>query len=157
MGLFRIRFITEPDWISTSIRVITNSDWSHTEIILPDGTYLGAHPDGGVKVRPANYCVPTRERRYSIYVDDRQLDKIMAFTRGQIGKPYDLTDIAGLLTHLDWHTKGKWICSEFVAAAAEAGLLYLLNAEPAFVSRITPEMLHLSPLLIGNCYYEFGV
>ena len=157
MGLFKIRFITEPDWISTAIRDVTNSQWSHTEIMLPDGRYLGAHSDGGVQIRPANYCVPTRERRYSIYVADPQLDKILLFAKSQLGKPYDYADIAGLLTHLDWHDKGRWICSELVAAAAEAGGLYLINAEPKFVSRVTPEMLHLSPLLIGNCNYEFGV
>lgn len=157
MALFEIRFITCGDFISDAIRDVTNSEWSHVEIIMPDGSYTGAHNPSGVQNRPANYCVPTRERRYAIPVLDTQLGKMTDFLRAQIGKPYDRTDIAGLLLHRDWHDTDGWICSELVAAVAEAGGLSMLNAQPQFVHKITPEMLHLSPHLIGRCTYSAGV
>ena len=151
---FRIRFISEAGFVSAAIRDVTDSQWSHVDIILPDGFYLGARSNGGVQVRPPNYCKPIRERRYAIPTTPDQLDAMLTFARAQIGKPYDFLDIAGLLAHRDWRRPNAWMCSELAAATAEAGNMPMLNAEAQFVNHITPEMLHLSPLLIGHCYME---
>jgi uncharacterized protein YycO len=150
---YRIRFVTEEGFISSAIRGFTNSQWSHAEIVLPDGSYLGALADG-VRIRPADYCKTTNERRYAVPVESDALAQMMAFAHEQVGKPYDLFDIAGLATHRNWHEDSAWICSELVAATAEAGGLFMLNVDPEFVYHITPEMLHLSPMLIGHCYFS---
>jgi uncharacterized protein YycO len=150
-----IRFITEADLISDAIRVETWSPFSHVEFILDDGTYLGAHASGGVAIRPAYYCKPTREERYAIPCTQEQKDAILAYAHSQIGKPYDFTDIVGILIHRDWHAEDSWICSELVAAAFEKGGLPLLHTPMGIVSRITPEQDYLSSLLINRMTYQF--
>lgn len=155
MAYFKIRFITEPDWISGAIRTVTDSQWSHVEIVLPDG-YLGAHYPSGVQIRPLGYCQPLRERRYQIPVSDAALGQMLAFAHAQVGKPYDTEDIFGILLQKNWENQSAWICSELVAATAEAGGLFMLNVQPEYTHKITPEMLHLSPYLIGSCYFSAG-
>lgn len=155
-GEFRIRFISNSDWVSSTIRRVTRSLWSHTEIILDDGSYLGAHYDGGVQIRPSNYCSPLREKRYSIRLPAEQVAQIISFAHSQVGKKYDISDIFGILFNRNWDNPSRWICSELVAASAYAGGLYLLNVDPKMVNKITPEMLHLSPYLITRCYYSMG-
>ena len=155
MANFNIRFVTDDSLISKAIRLETKSLFSHTEIVLEDGSYLGAHQDGGVQIRPRDYMNPTLERRYAIPVSDDQLKTMLSFAQSQVGKPYDTTDIIGILLDFGWSRQGSWICSELVAATAEVGNLFMLNIQPGFTNRITPEMLHLSPYLIGHCYYNF--
>ncbi len=158
MKTFDLRFISEGSILDGIIEVVEGgSMWSHTEIIIPDGRYLGARIKGGVQIRPADYCKVKREERYSIPVEDAQYEQIMDFAHAQIGKPYDYEDIIGIAVQADWHNLNRWICSEFVAASAEAGGLYLLNVIPKLTYRITPEELHLSPSLRGNLKYSFGV
>jgi hypothetical protein len=150
-----LRFITESDIISDAIRVETWSPFSHVEFILDDGTYLGARSSGGVAIRPSDYCKPTREERYAIPCTQEQKDAIIAYAMSQIGKPYDYTDIVGILIHRDWRSEDSWICSELVAAACEKGGLPLLHAPFKIVNRITPEEDYLSPLLNDHMIYQF--
>lgn len=152
--VFRVRFLTEPDFISRAIRFQTFSEFSHVEIETDRGTFIGAHESGGVQERPADYCKPTFERRYAIPVSDEQHGLINAFAEGKIGTPYNLEDIAGLLIHRNMTDPGKFICSQFVFQAALAGGIKLLNVLEGYANLVTPETLHLSPLLIGRCYFE---
>jgi hypothetical protein len=156
MAYFKVRFINGAGFVADAIDFVTNSLIDHVEIETESGSYIGAHADGGVQDRPANYCTPTWEKRYSIPCPDDQLQKIMSYARAKIGTPYDFTDIVGLLFHdrsLD--SPHRLICSAFTFSAGVAGGLYLLNAEKEFAHLVTPETLHLSPLLIGNCTYSF--
>lgn len=153
---FNIRFINSPGFISEAIDLVTDSLWDHTEIQTETGTWIGAHASGGVEERPADYCIPTRERRYSIPCTDAQLAKMMGYARSKIGiTEYDFEDIGGLLfRNRKLHTDGRTICSAFVLMSAFAGSLWMLNVEPGWEYLITPETLHLSPLLIGHCTYK---
>lgn len=156
MAEFRVRYITQNDPVSVMIRAVTYSMWSHAEIVLPDNTYLGAHASGGVMIRSADYCKPTRERRYTIPVTDEALATMLAFAHAQVGKPYDFKAIFGLALHQPWATADRWFCSELVTATADAGNLTMLNVQRDYVKLITPDMSHLSPLLTssgGKCYY----
>lgn len=151
-----IRFINGSDLIGKGIDWVTNSLWDHVEIQTPEGTYIGAHAGGGIQERPADYCTPTRERRYAIPCTDEQLATILASARKDIGVPYDFLDIAGLLFHnRKLHHDSREICSEFVYQKAWVGGILMLNALPEYSHLITPETLHLSPLLIGRCTYSF--
>ena len=153
MALFRIRFITERDFVSWAIRRVTFSEFSHVEIVSEDGrSYIGAHSDGGVQERPADYCLPSFERRYAIPCSDAQLEKIMAYARSKIGTPYNFLDIVGLLFHRNLTTKGRVICSMFVYLAALEGGIQMLNVLPEYANLVTPDSLHLSPLLVGRSY-----
>lgn len=156
LQLIKIRFITEKDFVSNSIRFVTHAPSngpSHVEFELPDGTFLGAHSSGGVQIRPANYCNPTWDRRYAIPVTVEQYTACMAFAAAQIGKPYDFSDIVGIMLDKDWHNPENWICSELVLASLLAAGIKFLNVLPSVSHRIDPDRLHLSPLLIGNLYF----
>lgn len=159
-----VRVINSSGFVSEAIDKLTNSLWDHAEIGDGDGTrenvtaWIGAHDDGGVQSRPLNYCTPTRERRYAVPVTDGQWEKILTSARCKIGTGYDFWDIVGLALHdRKIHDNHRFICSAFVTWAAEQGgeETMLLNVEPGFEYLITPEAVHLSRLLIGNCTYAF--
>lgn len=160
MPYIHLRFITEQDFVSDAIRFVThapNRAPSHVEFGLDNDThFLGAHIDGGVKLREAGYDNPSWERRYAIPCTQQQYDIWHAFVMAQVGKPYDTVDIASILLDKDWHNKDKWICSELVVAALEVAGIFLLNVLPQFTSRIDPDKAHLSPLLIGHSYFAKG-
>jgi hypothetical protein len=152
---FKIRFINSDDFVGRAIDWTTNSLWDHAEIETDEGTYIGAHAGSGVEERAAEYCKPSRERRYAIPVTADQHARMMAFARSKIGTPYNYLDIAGLFLHDRRLNSGhRAICSVFVFDAAIAADFYLLNVLPGFTYLITPETLHLSPLLIGRCTYS---
>jgi hypothetical protein len=125
--MIRIRFVTGNDWISNAIRFGERDGWAtHAEAVMPDGTLLGAHLDGGVQIRPAGYdkVIMTRElivplRPHSDGSDQIEVD-FLAFLKAQIGKPYDITAIAGLAFDRNWRNAESWFCSELIAAALEA-------------------------------------
>ena len=52
----KLRFVTCSDAVSAGIRAGEYGYWaSHTEAVMPDGTLLGAHYDGGVQARKPGY------------------------------------------------------------------------------------------------------
>lgn len=153
--LIRIRFITDPGFVSAAIRDVTNSEFSHTEIVGESGdTYIGAHSDGGVEQRPLDYCKPTFERRYAVPVSLAQFRSAMDYAKSKIGTPYNFKDIAGILFHVDLDARRRLICSQFVFDVFEAGGIKLLNVLPGYSHLVTPETLHLSPYLIGRSYFQ---
>jgi len=154
MGVIKLRFVTETDVISGAVSWFQGGSlWSHVEFVLPDGTFLGARAVGGIKIRAVDYIKPSkikRQRVYAIPVDDATEEAILTFAHSQIGKSYDFSTILGIAAHTSWHNSDEWICSEFVTACCLKGGLSLLNVEPDFVYKVTPEMVHLSPALIGH-------
>jgi uncharacterized protein YycO len=156
MALFKVRFINSSGFVASSINWVTNSLFDHTEIEVDNG-YIGAHDSGGVQLRPLNYCQPSFEKRYAVPCTDAQYKAIMQYAQSQIGTPYNFKDIAGLLLRRRALTSpSRLICSQFVFRAALAGRLEMLNVLPEFSHLVTPETLHLSPLLIGHCTYSSG-
>jgi uncharacterized protein YycO len=155
MADFRIRFIAEKGFVSWAIRQTTFSEFSHVELLSEDGlSWIGAHAGLGVQARTLNYCTPSFERRYSIPVDQEQLNAGMAYARSKIGTPYNYADIAGLLFHRNISTKGRSICSQFVFDTFVVMGIEPLNTLLGYDFRVTPDILHLSPILIGHCYFE---
>lgn len=142
-----IRFVTEDDLVSALIRDKTWCDYSHVEFVLDDGSTLGAHFDGGVAIRPADYSKFTKLQLFVIPCTPEQKEAILYFANFQLGKPYDTEAIAGMVAHRDWSDEGKWFCSELVTAAFHYGGLPLIRV-PDNVDRITPRDLLLSVRLL---------
>jgi len=157
MAELRIRFVTSPGLVSKIINWVTSSEFSHAEIVTESGSYIGAHSDGGVEDRPADYVEPVFERRYAIPCTEEQLAKILAYARSALGTPYNFADILGILFRHNWSTPKRVICSMFVYQCALAGGIQMLNVLPAYAQKVTPDALHLSPLLIGTCYFQSEV
>lgn len=145
-----IRCINSKDIVGNLIDFFSAGYLDHIEFGEPDGRWTGARAEGGVQTRAANYCKPALELVYAISVPQWQYDAIMNFVHAQIGKPYDFSDIGGILFHNNWHNVDKWICSELVTAGCDIGQFYLLNVLPGFTHRITPKEVHLSPKLRGH-------
>lgn len=118
--MIKIRFVTCADAISAGIRAFEYGFWaSHAEVVMPEGTLLGAHYDGGVQNRPGDYDAGkfTRELIVPLSVEQSVADKFHAFLRDQLGKPYDTTAILAMLVQRTWTDPDSWFCSELVAAA----------------------------------------
>jgi hypothetical protein len=154
MAEIKIRFITQSGFVSAMIRKTTFSEFSHTEIELQDGTFLGAHAGSGIQIRPADYCKPTFERRYSLRCTDAQLATGMTFARSKIGIRYDYKDIIGLFFHTKMGSPSKFICSEFVCDVLINMGIYPLNVLPKYSYLVTPDTLHLSPIFLRHCYFQ---
>ena len=99
-------------------------DLSHMDIILPDGSLLGARSDWvkpisggrtippGVQIRPPHYERWKRRIVFSKAVDDGTAQAFYALAQEQLYKPYDSTAIWGFATGRDWRDPDKWFCSE---------------------------------------------
>lgn len=143
--MIRLRFVTCQDAVSAGIRGFEYGFWaSHAEASMPDGTLLGAHADGGVKARDHDYDKGqfTREMYVSIPATPEMTDAFHAFLRLQIGKPYDLMAIAGIVAQRDWQNPNAWFCSELIAAAL-AACAYLPQHLAVEFNHITPRDLLL--------------
>jgi len=158
MSAFKIRYVNGTGIIAVGINWVTNSLWDHVEIDSGTG-WIGAHAGTGIQNRPYDYCVPTRERRYSLACSQKQIDTILASAFKDVGTGYNYLDILGLMfKNRKLDTQGREICSQWVCSKAYEGAIYMLNCQPGYMQLITPETLHLSPLhmpeFYGECTYS---
>jgi hypothetical protein len=138
--VIRIRFVTDGDPVSAGIRAAEYGFWaSHTEAVMPDGTLLGAHYDGGVQARAAEYDKDSfsQEMIVSIPAEPAMTDAFHSFLRAQLGKPYDVEAIVAFVARRDWQDPNKWFCSELQAAA--------LAACGWFPAALATEFNHITP------------
>src|SRR6266404_70721 len=95
--VFYLRFITER-WSleSALIRFATRSWASHVEFLRCDGETpidtLGSRLQGGVQVRPYDYCKPTAESWFTA----PNISDAYEYGLTLVGKKYDVLDIIGI-------------------------------------------------------------
>jgi hypothetical protein len=152
--MIKIRFVQGNDLISKAI-LIGERDGdqpTHVEVVLPDGSLLGAHAVGGVQIRPAGYDKDTTTHELIVLISFKMdmtaaqepaydsaaiyEKKFYDFLHAQIGKPYDFTGVAGLAVGRNWREDDSWFCSELVARALE---------EAGFFEHLTSSANHVSP------------
>jgi hypothetical protein len=110
----KLRFVHGNGLEAAAILADTGGLYSHVECVLPDGRFLGAHSDGGVQARPNNYDAGTvaRELFLDLAADDPGMAARFYYAaENHVGEPYDFDAIAGFVSHMDLHAKGKVICS----------------------------------------------
>lgn len=134
--MIRLRFVTGTSATSALIRMQERVTMpftpSHVEAVMPDGSgYIGAHIDGGVRIRPVGYDAATMT--HELFVDlpnlnrtfsagrgpfnasdpDTQADQFYAYLTSKIGEPYDWKAILGFADPLlqASHVKDHVICS----------------------------------------------
>jgi uncharacterized protein YycO len=135
-----LQFSTGAGPASWLVRRFTWSPYSHVDLVLPDGRLLGARGDGGVAIRePELFLTVTR---FTVDAPECVIDAALE----QLGKPYDWSAIAGIVTRRNWQQPDRWFCSELVAWAFESAGRPLLRAQGTH--RITPRDLLLSPYLM---------
>lgn len=158
-----VRFIASRSIIGWLIRFGTMSLFEHVEILSRDGQgWVGAHAWTGVEKRPLDWAGKLiRDYRYELEVTETQFKMFHGFVDGMIGTRYNYLLIAGLALHLRWlalwskdridWSKGGYVdCSQLVIWALQRAGIQPLNAQMGFDGLVTPETLHLSPILIGR-------
>lgn len=117
--------------VYAAIRFFSRCRYNHVDIVDGNGL-LGSRPIGGVAVRQ-----PHTDEVAHLYLDVWVPDEgaAMAFTRAQIGKPYDFLSVLGAWWQRNWHDPDRWMCSELVAAALEQGGAFTM---PAPNNRVAP-------------------
>lgn len=121
-----LQFSAQDDPASAAIKIFERGWPSHVDIVLGDGTLLGARSDvvggkpAGVQARPADYEVFSRVERYAIACEETVETRFLNFLEAQIGKSYDKLAIAAFAVERDWREPDEWFCSELAAAALEA-------------------------------------
>lgn len=143
--MIELRFVDGTGPVSQFIEFWTWGDWSHVDIKTTRG-WLGARSNGGVQIRPWNYCSYNNEEIRQITLPEEKELQIMEWFRQQIGKPYDYLAVAGMPFRKDWRDDTRWFCSELAIAGFEQAGINLLNIER--LNRVTPRDLYLSPLLL---------
>ena len=121
--------------ISLLIRLWTWSRWSHVGIITQDGLSVIESVGGkGVIITPLHEF----KARYTAYEECHlpciSETAVYQAIRGEIGKPYDMSAIFGIVFRRDWDKQDAWFCSELVAHAS--GIF-----RTKMIKRITPECL----------------
>lgn len=144
--MITLRFLHEHNIGATLIRAYTWDYWNHVEIALPEG-YLGARILGGVKIRPLNYS-SAKAAFALVQCDDNTTQKVLEFAKQQIGKPYSIDGIIGLVLHKDWGNRNSWFCSELVAACFDVAGYPIIDCSQ--VDRLSPRDITLSPLVVFN-------
>lgn len=160
MKTFTLRFIATAGFTSEAIKFVEGTSYiDHAEALNRTSTgYIGAHAGIGVQDLPLDWAKGiVWERRYAIPVTDEQYEAIMGFLESKIGTRYDYADILGILFHdrrID--NPRRVMCSALQYEALCTGGLAALNVLKEFAHLVTPETLHLSPLLIGHCTFVAG-
>lgn len=142
--MIQIRLVWGYDAVSLLIRAGEHDGDcpTHAEAVMPDESLLGSHFIGGVMIRPKGYdaspvtAPPLRDLVVALDTTPDQEDAWWAFLRAQVGKPYDVTAIAGLALNRDWRAADSWFCSELMAAGLEAC---------GYVGKLSSTDNHISP------------
>ena len=152
-------------WVDYSLWIcrLTHSPFSHVDLVLADGTLLGAsdNPQApvivgnprGVAIRPAEYQKFAVRRNVVMSTTHERAFRFHDFCISQLGKPFD-TDalkpsvfLSSEFHNRDWRTDDSWFCAEMSGRAVEEAPL-LDWTIPGIKNRITPAdlILLLAPL-----------
>jgi hypothetical protein len=160
-----LQFSRSTENISRLIAWACRSPFSHVDVVLPDGTLLGASDSphapyvegnpGGVAVRPADYQPFAIRRIAHVYVPARVEAKFIELLRSQLGEPFDGKAMHAVFNPdanagRDWRDESAWFCSEMVSwALEEAGAF---DAPPLISKdRVTPpDLLLMISHLVAN-------
>jgi hypothetical protein len=149
--MITIQFSATSGIAAEAIKIFERGWASHCDVVLDDGTLLGARSDkigaipSGVQIRPVNYEIWTRTQIVKLMGLGLETD-FHGFLARQIGKPYDDLAILAFAVQRDWRSEESWICSELIAAALE-NCLWFPKPLANIASEITPRdlLLTLSP------------
>jgi len=128
---------------------------SHVELVETDNfdipiRVLGSRYPDGVAYRSYYAYAVKRDVWYAVRLPSDACERAWGALGTLIGHTYDFRDIIGckygLALNEDWHTDGKFICSEAVAWAFEKIGCPLFNPSTA-VSQIVPGYFLLTPLI----------
>lgn len=133
----RVLFCTSNLPGAVLIRSVTWSKYSH--VALVDGDDVIEAVWHSVRVAPLAEVIAAHSAHVIVDLPCRSPDEVIKAARSQVGKPYDISALFGLLMHRDWQDEDRWFCSELVAWAFSQGGSPLFRREA--MHRITPQHL----------------
>lgn len=122
---------------SVLIRTVTWSQWSH--VALVDGNEVIEATWPAVRVAPLAEVLAKHSDHIIVDLACHVPGDVIKAARSQVGKPYDLTALVGLVMHRDWQESDSWFCSELVAWAFAQGGSPLFRQDA--LHRVTPQHL----------------
>jgi len=121
MAEIKLQFCAFDSTVAKIIEWGTQGDVGHVDIVLPDGSLLGAQHEAGlggkpsgVQIRPANYgdsCGMLNRQRVRMATTERCAAAALAWALSMVGSPYDTRAIEGIACGEDWSSEGHFICS----------------------------------------------
>jgi hypothetical protein len=136
---------SEKPWdriISEGICKMTRSEICHVDYVTPGGTLIGAHMDGGIQERPADYQKWGLRIRVTIPATEEQAAALLISERALVGTAYDINDIFGIaLGDARLHDANKLICSG--AQALEIWLKHRIVCVAKEPWQVSPEELRM--------------
>lgn len=131
------------------IRWHSRSEWNHVGIWDPEALRLyEANEKEGVAIRERWWPSPAEEVcTLAAPLEPWQKSLMETWLKAQAGKGYDFSSVAKFVSRVDPNPAGmerRWFCSELAAEAFRRAGRPLLRASS---SKVSPGMLHASPLL----------
>jgi hypothetical protein len=129
-----ISMLFNKNWGSGMIRRANHSPFSHVDILMKDGSLVGASDSPwapyihgnprGVASRPMDYQLFAYRRQMVLETDRAEDIRRMVIT--QLGKSYDGGSLKDMISDKfpgdrDWRLTDSWFCSELAAWAMETG------------------------------------
>ena len=133
----RVLFCTSKLPGAAIIRAVTWSDWSHVAII--DGEEVIEDTWPAVRLAQLSEVIAKHSAHCIVDMPCDDPAAVIAAARSQVGKPYDLTALFGLLARRDWQEPDSWFCSELVAWSFQQAGAPLFRPEALY--RVTPQHL----------------
>lgn len=133
----RVLFCTSKLPGAVLIRAVTWSPWSHVALVDGDEVIEATWP--AVRVAPLAEVIAAHSAHVIVDLPCLSPAEVIKAARSQVGKPYDLTALFGLLMRRDWQEEDRWFCSELVAWAFSQSGSPLFRADA--LHRITPQLL----------------
>jgi hypothetical protein len=148
---FPISLMFNKNWGSGLIRRSCHSPFSHVDIVLKDGTLLGASdsPNApyihgnprGVATRPMDYQQFAYRRQ--MVIETERADDIRRIAVSQLGKSFDRTAIRDFINdsfpgYRDWRLNDSWFCAELIMWAMESGYMWGSPPIPWPKNRVSP-------------------
>lgn len=153
--MITLQFIGGAELSSRVIGWFSSGHLSHVDVVMPDGSLLGARSDKvggqptGVRIRPPVYMADAeRVVGFTLLGTTAVQEGVFYdFLYKQLGKEYDYEAILGFMFGRNWRETDSWICSELVAAALEKAQIVL----PLYLAanKITPVSLALALSMVA--------
>ena len=137
MDHVKLLFCTSQKIGAVAIRAVTWSKYSHVALLDGDEVIEATWP--AVRVAPLAEVIAAHSAHVIVDLPCHSPAEVIKAARSQVGKPYDLTALFGLLMHRDWQEEDRWFCSELVAWAFAQGGSPLFRADA--LHRVTPQLL----------------
>lgn len=163
--MITLQYSRSTELVSLLIAKACRSDFSHVDLVLEDGTLLGASDSPkapylqgnprGVAIRPYDYQPFAIRRIARLQASPEVEENFLAVVKSQLGEPFDNTAMHAVFssrpnTGRDWRDAEAWFCSELVAWALEVSGFFPWELMISKDRVTPPDLILLTNFAIAN-------